>query len=245
MGQCFVAIGVVTGVLAGVFFVAPGLWGRYISSWGVQPAKERKKIGIVVGPLGFGMNAALANAAVSVKRLEVELLAAGYDVEYKVSPNEETMIRLLNEKQIVLALGHGPMSSFDEKAVPIGAIRLGGTSVHDDENEVRLARGGLPGTRTDPFSAEWISANELSGNIHNPDLVFVVPGCLGARTDRLYKSSNAKTFVGSKAETNSKSVQHGMFWLVDYLNSGEEYANEEYLRKSQNNVVNAKNDDFV
>lgn len=243
MVNVMAALGVV-GLLAAGMFVVPGLWGRFGASWGLREARESQEIAIVVGDLGFLNNAALSNSAVSIQRFRYELEKVGHVVTYSKNPTEEAMIQLLNDNDMVIVLGHGPPDSFDENELPLAGIRLGGNSVHDDENAVRLAQYGLPSAATSPLNPAWITANELEGTINNRDLVFVVPGCNGGRTDRLYRATGARLFVGCTTETNATNVVDVLQWVVDYLNEGEQTANKRFLDKSKVNVINPDNPKF-
>jgi hypothetical protein len=118
----------------------------------------------------------------------------------------------------------------------------------------------LGGTRTDPADAAnmafpgsgiaatpgpaWITANELQGKVHNPNLILAVAGCRVGKTNRLWQAVGGRHFVGSTADITSGGVKDIFQYVVDLVTGGQDTAAQSLLRRNSTYVVDPQNATF-
>ncbi|MFA5554702.1 MAG: hypothetical protein WDA68_09145 [Phycisphaerae bacterium] len=190
------------------------------------------------GLSGGGIPTGLAN----------QLRTAGHSVTIIESPDEEQFISLLSNNDIVYTVGHGPDAVLigetnltDKLGNPFSAIKLGGIIKHPNDNPVK---GALSGLEEYP-PAEWITANELSGRVNNPNLEFVGGVCLLGRTNRFSNSIGSKHFIGSPYKIAGPQLRHLMEFVVDRANGlSTENSFQRLSQKDNVYVHNPKNSTF-
>lgn len=226
-------------ILAVLFTVTPFIISGS-RNWGVKSGMPSKKIGIIYS-LGRFEAFMYRYDRISISKFESSIRSAGHTVTFADSPDEQQVINILNSNDIVFVLAHGVPDHYDENNKPLGAMRLGGTIVHGNENTVTDAITGVD----NPLPKRWVTANELDGKVNNSNLEFVAAVCRLGRTNRMYRAIRSKSFIGLTGNGNSTSANACMRYVVDRLNGiNFQAASNSFSSRTSLAAVNPTNADF-
>ena len=134
---------------------------------------------------------------------------AGHHVELIQYADEDRMAYFMNNRDMVVIFCHGPDAtpSTDNKVPTFSGFSLNGSRLHyKDVQDYNLNR------------RHWITANELSGRINNPNLEVVAVACNSAQTNSMYNAIKPKAYIGVGRAVPPSYLKLMMQYITDRLN---------------------------
>jgi len=198
-------------ILASVVTISLTLYNVCASSGdSIAPATSPKKITFIVDfswPMGISQLRMWGNFSIHAYMNKIR--KAGHHVELIQYADEDRMAYFMNNRDMVVIFCHGPDAtpSTDNKVPTFSGFSLNGSRLHyKDVQDYNLNR------------RHWITANELSGRINNPNLEVVAVACNSAQTNSMYNAIKPKAYIGVGRAVPPSYLKLMMQYITDRLN---------------------------